>query len=269
MSLMASQTKKKSECGGNPLPYRAICRIVRILSPKYTLCGVENLPPEPCVIVGNHCQMYGPIAAELYMPRLRYTWCIGEMMNRKEVPAYAFQDFWSMKPRRTHWFYHLLSHLIAPLAEYVFTHANTIPVYRDQRVISTFRQSVARLQEGADIVIFPEKNEPYNAVLCRFREHFTDVARLYYRKTGTVLSFVPMYVAPMLKSIHFGRPVRYDPRASEEEERERVCAAIASAITETAVSLPPHTVVPYVNMSRNRYPRNTDRTAAGGPEKQT
>ena len=241
-----------------PLLFRLICRIVRLVSPKYTLYGTEHLPPEPCVIVGNHCQMYGPIAAELYMPRPRYTWCVGEMMDRKEVPAYAFQDFWSMKPRRQQWFYRLLSHLIAPLCAYVFTRARTIPVRHDARVMTTFRQSMERLGEGADIVIFPEKNEPYNCVLCRFQEHFADLARLYYRKAGTALCFVPMYTAPALKSIHFGEPVRYDPDAPADAERARVCAALMASITRMAAALPPHTVVPYVNMPKDQYPRNTD-----------
>ena len=242
----------------SPLLYRLIYRVIRLLSPKYKLSGTENLPPEPCVIVGNHCQMYGPIAAEMYMPRPRYTWCIGEMMNRKEVPAYAFQDFWFMKPRRIRWFYRLLSHVIAPIAEYVFTHARTIPVYRDARVMTTFRQSVKRLEEGADIVIFPEKAEPYNAILCRFQEHFADLAELYYRRTGTAVRFVPMYTAPKLKGIYFGKPVQYCPDASGDEERERICAALMASITEMAAALPEHTVIPYVNMPKSRYPLNTD-----------
>ena len=210
------------------------------------------------MIVGNHCQMYGPIAAELYMPRPRYTWCIGEMMNRKEVPAYAFQDFWSMKPRRKQWFYRLLSHLIAPLCEYVFTCARTIPVYRDTRVMTTFRQSMERLKEGADIVIFPEKNEPYNAVLCRFQEHFADLARMYYRKTGKAVCFVPMYTAPRLGSIHFGDPVRFNPETADGEERKRICDTLMKEITGLATALPQHTVVPYPNIPKKQYPLNTD-----------
>ena len=242
----------------SPLLYRLIYRVIRLLSPKYKLSGTENLPPEPCVIVGNHCQMYGPIAAEMYMPRPRYTWCIGEMMNRKEVPAYAFQDFWSMKPRRIRWFYRLLSHVIAPIAEYVFTHARTIPVYRDARVMTTFRQSVKRLEEGADIVIFPEKAEPYNAILCRFQEHFADLAGLYYKRTGTAVCFVPMYTAPALKSICFGEPVRFRPDAPAAEERARICSELASSITAMATALPRHTVVPYLNIPKKQYPLNTD-----------
>ena len=240
----------------SPLLFRLICRLVRWFTPKYTLFGTENLPAEPCILVGNHCQMYGPVAAELYMPRPRYIWCVGEMMNRKEVPAYAFQDFWSMKPRRLHGFYRLLSHLIALLAEYVFTHAHTIPVYHDARVMTTFRQSVDRLKEGADLVIFPEKNEPYNGILWQFQEHFADVARLYYRRTGNAVCFVPMYTAPSLKRIDFGVPVRFRPEASDAEERARICGAIMESVTRLAVALPRHTVVPYPNIPRKQYPLN-------------
>ena len=242
----------------DPRLFRLIRWVVRRVSPKYALAGTDRLPEEPCVIVGNHCQMYGPIAAELYMPRPHSTWCVGEMMNRKEVPAYAFRDFWSMKPRSVQWFYRMLSHWIAPLAEYVFTCAHTIPVYRDARVMTTFRLSMERLRAGADIVIFPEKAESFNQVLCRFQEHFVDIARLVYRRSGTVLCFVPMYTAPRLGSIHFGDPVRYNPDAPEEEERQRICDALAKAITDLAEALPPHVVIPYLNIPKDQYPRNTD-----------
>ena len=243
----------------DPLFFRLIRRIVLRLSPKYTLYGTENLPDEPCVIVGNHSQMYGPLAGELYMPRPHYIWCIGEMMNRREVPAYAFQDFWSGKPRWTYWFWHLASHAIAPLAAYVLSHAHTIPVYRDARVMTTFRKSVEYLQAGADIVIFPESAEPYNHIVTQFQSHFADLAKLYYRRTGKTLCFVPMYVAPKLGKICFGAPVRHNPETPDGEERERICLAMMNAITDLAVSLPPHTVVPYLNIPKSRYPMNKDK----------
>ena len=249
---MAGHSEKKT------VLFRLICRIVFLVSPKYTLHNTEYLPDGACVIVGNHCQMYGPIAAELYMPRAHATWCIGEMMNRKEVPSYAFQDFWSMKPKALHGFYRLLSLLIAPLAEYVFSHARTIPVYHDARVMTTFRMSVDALSSGTDVVIFPEKNEPCNNILCQFQEHFADLAKLYWRKTGNAVSFVPMYIAPRLSGIWFGEPVRYQPETPDSEERQRICSAMAQAITDIAVSLPRHTVVPYPNLPKSKYPMNRD-----------
>ena len=251
----------------DPFLYRLICRAVCLLFPKYTLAGTEKLPEEPCVIVGNHCQMYGPVAAEFYMPRDHYIWCIGEMMDRKEVPAYAFQDFWSMKPRTVHWLYRLMSHLIAPLAEYIFTHAHTIPVYHDTRVVTTFRRSVEHLNEGADIILFPEKHGPYNEILWQFQEHFADLAKMYYRRTGKAICFVPMYTAPKLSRICFGTPMRYNPEASEDEERKRICSAMMEDITELAVSLPQHKVIPYPNIPKKNYPLNTDCTDRGRQKK--
>ena len=257
------QPTVKANMGENsPLLYRLIYRTIWLLSPKYTLYGTEKLPEESCVLVGNHCQMYGPIASELYLPRAHYIWCIGEMMNRKEVPAYAFQDFWSGKPKAVRWFYKLPRYVIAPLAEYVFTHAHTIPVRHDARVMTTFRTSVEKLSAGADIVIFPEKAEAYNGILWQFQEHFVDLAKLYHRRTGKAVCFVPMYTAPRLSGIHFGEPVRFDPEAPEDEERARICKALLEAISDLASALPEHTVVPYPNIPKNQYPKNTDRKTA-------
>ncbi len=241
-----------------PLFYRLIVRTVRRVTPKYQLFGTENLPPEACVIVGNHAQAYGPIAAELYMPRAHAIWCVGEMMNRKEVPAYAFQDFWSMKPKALHWFYRLASHLIAPLASFVLSNAHTIPVWHDSRVMTTFRKSIELLNAGTDIVIFPEKNEPYNGILWQFQEHFADLAPIIYRKTGKTLRFVPMYTAPKLSEIHFGPSVLFNPDAPSDEERTRICDAMKDSITKMAVSLPQHIVVPYYNLPKDQYPLNTE-----------
>ena len=245
--------------GREPLLFRMLRRAVIRFSPEYELLGTEKLPPEACILVGNHAQMYGPIAAELFLARNRYIWCIGEMMNRKEVPAYAFRDFWSKKPRWTHWFYHLLSHLIAPLAEFIFKYAHTIPVYHDMRILQTLRQSIARLQGGADIVIFPEKAEPNNGILCHFQENFVELATLYYRRTGAALCFVPMYTAPRLARICFGDPVRYCPENDDSTEKVRVCAAMTEGITRLARELPEHVVIPYLNIPKKDYPLNTAR----------
>ena len=249
--LIAMDDKK------TPLLYRLIRRTAWLFFPKFSVAGAENIPDEPCVIVGNHCQMYGPVAAELYTPGSHYIWCVGEMMNRREVPAYAYQDFWSGKPASVRWFFKLASHMIAPLAEYIFNNAHTVAVYHDARVLTTFRDSVAWLQEGCSIVIFPEQHRERNNIIHEFQNRFVDLARFYYRKTGKELSFVPQYLAPRLKTIYYGRPVRYRHDAPIDQERKRICDAMMEEITSIAVSLPEHTVVPYPNIPKRLYPKNT------------
>lgn len=236
--------------------YRVIRWLVWLFSPKFNISGAEYLPEEPCVIVGNHSQMYGPIAGELYTPGKHDIWCAGEMMHRKEVAAYAYQDFWSKKPTWNRWFFKLLSHLIAPLSEFIFNNANTVAVYHDTRLISTFRESIVKLQQGHSMVIFPEHYGEHNNIVHDFQDKFIDLARFYYKKTGQTLSFVPLYLAPKLKTMFYGKPIAFDPTAPIAEERRRICEALMDAITDIAVSLPEHIVVPYPNIPKKQYPKN-------------
>ena len=234
--------------------YRFCRWLVWVFYPRITVEGAENLPEGPCLAVGNHAQMNGPITSVLYYPRKRKTWCAGQMMKLKEVPAYAYQDFWSAKPKYIRWFYKMLSYLIAPLCVCIFNHADTIGVWRDGRIINTFKQTVNALKEGADVVIFPECNEEHNHIVHAFQENFTDVAKLYYKQTGEALPFVPIYVCPALRKLVIGKPVYYDPQAPMQKQRHDLCEKLMDAITALAEALPEHKVVPYPNMPKREYP---------------
>lgn len=236
--------------------YRFLLWILRVVYPRMEIIGSEHLPDEPVVIVANHTQMNGPIACELNFPEKRYTWCAAQMMTLKEVPSYAYQDFWSQKPKAVRWFFRIAAYAIAPLAVLLFNNANTIPVYRDARILTTLRTTLNRLLEGANVVIFPEHDEKYNNIIYEFQEGFVDVARLYHKKTGKELKFVPMYIAPNLKQMHIGKPISFCPDAPIEEERKRICNYLMQEITQIAAELPLHIVVPYRNIPRRNYPKN-------------
>ena len=233
---------------------------VRFLYGKMNLYDVENVPTEPCVFVGNHCKLNGPVCAELFFDDDCYIWCAGQMMNLKEVPSYAYNDFWSSKPVLLRPMYRMLSYLIAPLSVLVLNNARTIGVYHDMRVLSTFRASVDLLGKGAKLVIFPEKHETNNNIVYKFNDKFVDVARFYYNAHGKNISFVPMYISPELRGIYFGKSIEYKADNLKQEERERICDYLSKSITEMAVNLPCHTVVPYGNIPKKKYLKNTDIT---------
>ncbi len=245
--------RKGTHC--RPL-FLAIRRVISLSYPKVTIVGTENLPEDACIAVGNHAQMHGPVCAELYYPRPRLTWCIGKMQTLQEVPDYAYQDFWGGKPKSIRWLFRILSYIIAPLSVCIFNNAAVIPVYHDNRVITTFKLTVKALQEGKDVIIFPEKLEKENHILYRFQENFVDVARLYWKRTGKRLAFVPMYLAPKLHQLHIGQPILFSPDSPIAEERQRICKELTAAITAMAEALPEHTVVPYENMPHRLYPKN-------------
>ena len=83
----------------------------------------------------------------------------------------------------------------------------------------------------------------YNNIIYDFENNFIEIAKLYYKKTGKELHFVPAYIAPKLKTVYYCKPIRFCAENPIEDERERICNYIKKEITERAWNLPEHTVV--------------------------
>ena len=67
-----------------------------------------------------------------------------------------------------------------------------------------------------------------------------------------------MYIAPALKSAYLGEAITFDPTAKIDDERERIAVYLKEEITRIAKNLPEHTVVPYRNIPKRQWPKNTD-----------
>ena len=234
--------------------YRVIRRLVLIFYKKIEQEGLENLPGEPAIYVGNHAQMNGPIIGELYFPVDRDIWCISEMMHMTQVPAYAYKDFWSNKPVYIRWFFKILSYIIAPIAHVVFNSADTIEVHKNFHIIQTFKDTTEDLENGRSVIIFPECYEPYNNIVYEFQPGFVDAAKHFYKKTGKDVCFVPFYNAPALGKVCFGKSIRFDHENDKEAEKERICTYLKEEITSIATALPRHRVVPYPNTPFRKRP---------------
>lgn len=244
------ETKKK------PLFYKLCRGMVVFFYGKKKFENIENTPQEPSIYISNHAQAHGPLMFELYFPKKKYIWCIGQMLHLKEVPGYAYTDFWSMKPKWIRWFYKLLSYLVAPILAYAMCHADTIGVYKDTRIMSTFKDTMAALEDGNNIVIFPEGRNKHNEIVNDFLDKFVDTARFYYSKYHKCVSFVPTYICPKLKKAVFGKPIVYDPNIEMNEQRKIICDHLKMEITRIAKELPTHTVIPYDNVSKKEYPKS-------------
>ena len=239
-----------------PRLYTIARNMIDFFYPRYEIIGMENIPDEPCLYVANHAQIHGPLVSELKFHVPHYSWCIAEMMDVKLTPDYAFEDFWSKKPAKTHWFYKLLARIIAPPFSFLAKHSHSIAVYHDHRVRGTFRETVDVLQSGGSVLIFPECYDEYNSIVYQFQRGFVDAARIYHLKTGKEIDFVPVYIAPALRKMVIGKPVRYCAENDAPTERERICNHLMEDITALAKALPRHKVVPYPNIKKRNYPTN-------------
>ena len=243
--------KKKTK---RPIMFKFALWITGVFYGKIEYVGLENIPKDPCLIIGNHTQIHGPYCAMKYFPYPKQIWCKGQMMKVKEVPAYAYQDFWYLKPKATRWLYKILSYLIAPLCAFLFSNADTIAVYHDKRVINTFKKSVEALNNSEYVFIFPENRTDYNEIVNDFSLGFVNVAKYYYKSTQKSIAFVPMYTTPALKKVVFGKPIIYSPHIDMEEQSVTICNHLKEEITRIAKELPRHKVVPYKNIKKKDYP---------------
>lgn len=247
------RTEKKKR---NKRIFRAVLKFVKMIWPKNELLGRENIPSEPCIIVANHAQIYGPVTGILYLPSNCHFWGAGELMSLKTASKYAYKDFWSQKSRHIRWLYKQLSYIAGPALYYIFHNVNMIGVYHDKRLMSTLKETQRALEKGGNIVIFPECYTKHNHIVYEFQGGFVDVARMYQQKTGKQISFVPVYFAPKLKKIVVGKPTKYNSESVRTQERDRICNYLMDEITKMAENLPLHTVVPYPNISKKDYPKS-------------
>jgi len=236
--------------------FRVVRKYFDITFPKMKMVGLENIPEEPCMIVGNHSQLNGPLTGELRLPFARTMWYSGDLTDKNLYPEYAMNDFWRYKSKRSKWFYKIMAQVTKPIFPYLLKYVDGIPVYKDNKIILTFKKSVETLNSGKHLVVFPECHTPYNHIVNEFQSGFVDLAKLYYKKTGKCLSFVPMYICRKLKSTFFGKPVVFDPNVPLEEQRTAIIEELKKRITDIATEQPVHTVIPYANIKKKKYPKN-------------
>ena len=217
--------------------------VYRVLYPFFH-CRVK-LPAElqnsgePVVFIANHYNVFGPVSFILSMPVVSHAW-INVDLIQEETAAEALHSgmekllpFLGEKPRS--W----LCRRIAHLGSRVLARMGLIPVDRDRpsTLISTMRQSIRTLEEGRNLVIFPETGLPEYSLtsVTPFFSAFATLGRLYYRKTGKLLRFCPCYIDEQHHQIRIGETVTWNPdNPDAKEETERVSDTLNLSIREMA-----------------------------------
>jgi len=220
---------------------------VRILSSiarpflRLRVSGKENLRKNeyPSVFVCNHGFIYGPITAVIYLPTYFRPWIHDAMLDREKTTeelAYSFPHL----PR-------FLSRMLAGLVCGVLRSCDPIPVVRgnSRDVMSTFELSISALEDGDNLLLFPEHPNPRTrdgdpdqdvSTLRGFFTGFAHIGKMYYEKTGQSLLFYPLYTDAGRREFRIGEPVRYDPSLSPRESKAAIATELHARMQELSES---------------------------------
>jgi len=212
---------------------RALMFVLRRVMP-HRLKDVENVrlqEDDPIVYLCNHGEMYGPIAGMLYCPGFVRPWTISELCcDPEEATAYVKRYTlkkvnWADKTKQR------VAKFLATNTLKLMQAVQSIPVFRHKprELMNTFRQSVEALQQGANLLIFPEDpdTDPNSPGYKSGRpptlfRGFPMLAQVYYNRTGKRCRFVPVLCHKGGRTVSFGTEILYDPDNDPIAERDRI-----------------------------------------------
>lgn len=204
---------------------------------RYAVHGIRNITSSGgAVYVCNHAGSIGPMAMELFFPFKFRPWVIHHAMTARLCRRQLEADLFGSCPAVFKPLYRLASFLIEPACLWVMRKVEAIPVYRGgNEIFTTFHMSMEALNEGYNIVLFPERDElGYNRKLKNFYTGFVHLARKFYNENGIPLPFYPVYIDKEKRTITIGKPIIYNPKAVFKTERERLSNLLMETIRQYA-----------------------------------
>jgi 1-acyl-sn-glycerol-3-phosphate acyltransferase len=226
----------------NRFGLKIIIFFLRFLMPHKVL-GKENLQgleDGTVVLVCNHGEVYGPVAAALHVPISFRPWSISEMMDRGIIVDYLYKNTAVRQDWCPNFLKMPLTKMFARFFLWVFKSLDAIPVYRSNphALIKTFRLTIDAMQAGDNLLIFPERGDNAKPGERGYAEGgigdlytgFAMLAPALYKRNRKIAVFVPTYASKKLKTLTFGKGVVFNPAASVNEEKLRIVNELQQTI---------------------------------------
>ena len=181
----------------------------------------------PIVFLGNHAEIYGPIASALCFPVPVRFWVISRMMfNKKEVRAYLYENTFSKKTYLPLFIRKALAWYLGWLSVNVMNALRAIPVYRDSpmKLRQTIRESIEALAAGENLMIFPEHPDGKYVKngISELSPGFLMIAEAWWKKSGKRLRIMPVYANRLQRTFTFGKEIQYQPENGYAAEQDRI-----------------------------------------------
>lgn len=221
----------------NDVQYRFFAGLLNINIWGGELVGDENLSASsPAVYVANHAGSLGPIAVVSSLPVRVYPWVVSDMLEWDKAAAYLKKDFVEPQLHLPSAVSMQASRLLSQITLRLLEGIGSIPVWRGEKLLETFRRSVDYLHKGRSLLIFPEDpNLPLNEwyQMSPFQKGFTRPGEMFYEQFQIILQFVPITVHPKLRLVKLSKPIAFNPCNKPSKERARLGNILEMVIQKT------------------------------------
>ncbi|MBQ3706222.1 MAG: hypothetical protein II888_07180 [Clostridia bacterium] len=216
--------------------------LYRVLRPFFH-CRVKYPPgledsQDPVVFIANHYNVFGPLSFCISVSLEYQIWINSELVDERTASEGIHAGIRQILPFLSDAKITRICEKIVSLVLYALRNIGMIPVDRQDasKLLSTMRNSIAALQEGKNLLIFPETGIPEYSLtsVTPFFSGFATLGRLYHRKTGKCLRFVPCYIDEQHYQIRMGEPVIWNPEEDPRVETERISDELNLCIREMA-----------------------------------
>ena len=227
------ETKEKRTNNKRKWWFRLLKKImkVRYKKPAFMFLGEEF--GNGSIILSNHEGTDAPMSLEIYGNTPIRMWGAHEM-NSGLIKMYKYQTRVYYHEKK-HWNLHLarLFCLIAsPLTNLFYKGLNLISTYKDNRFLQTIKESVTALDNGENIVIFPEdSSKGYLAELEGFYKGFVVLAETYYRKNKDLQIYVT-YFRKSDKVYIIDAPIKYADLIKNGETKDEITTRLVERCNE-------------------------------------
>lgn len=197
----------------------------------HTVTGCGNVRDLPGVFVFNHGEVYGPIAAVVFLPYDIRPWILDKMIDKREIRNHIYEGTFGKITWLPVFLRKLLAAALSPIVVWALKSFDPIPVYRGagRDVIKTFRLSIECLNSGDSILLFPENpEEEYGEKVSEFYSGFAGLGRMYHRDAGKSVTFYPVFASKKSRMLRIGAGVTYDPEG--RGEKARIVKALQNAM---------------------------------------
>lgn len=177
---------------------------------SYDVVGFENIQTAgPAIFIVNHLGPTGPIETIISVPIRFYPWIIAEMADYQRAPQYLFDDFVHPVLHLGGRFGMIVSTLITKISVRLFKSIGAVSIDRFGGYSHDgFRHSLRLLQEGKNLLIFPENSlleEDPVTHMRHFMPGFASLCNIFQTQTGLKLPVYPMAVHTGCETVSIGK----------------------------------------------------------------